>query len=272
MRLPRGQSDALANRTCRGAGEGRTPIDRGKSSAGVFQRLEVAPGVAVVPELLLEHGVQTLPNRVRAVLEHVDRDGRSRPRSPTRGSRGTERRGRRAPPCTSANDGVRARSSPGHGKSTEPEFGNPIGSNGSPRIGTVNHLSMANTRWRSVCTNDHSSFTDSCERRFGERPSPERSWSPTRPRAPTTPRACRPVSTGREHRPQRVPRIALVDVGGDVDAVDHHPVDQRVDVDADEPGVGDRHVGEVDVAEAGTAGDRRPRTPLPRDLPRTPRA
>ena len=27
-RLPRGQSDALANRTCRGAGEGRTPIDR----------------------------------------------------------------------------------------------------------------------------------------------------------------------------------------------------------------------------------------------------
>ena len=58
---------------------------------------------------------------------------------------------------------------------------------------------------------------------------------------------------GTEHRPQRVPRVALVHVGGDVDAVDDEPVDQRVDVDVDEPGVADRGVGEVDVAEACAA-------------------
>ena len=56
-----------------------------------------------------------------------------------------------------------------------------------------------------------------------------------------------------EHRAQRVPRVTLVHVRRDVDAVDDNRVDQRVDVDVDEPGVADLHVGEVDVAEAGAA-------------------
>src|SRR5437868_5251602 len=51
---------------------------------------------------------------------------------------------------------------PGHGKSRLPVFGNPIGSKGPPRIGAVNHLSIANRRWRSVCTNENSPSTDAC--------------------------------------------------------------------------------------------------------------
>jgi hypothetical protein len=57
----------------------------------------------------------------------------------------------------------------------------------------------------------------------------------------------------RAYRPQRVPRVTLVHVCRDVDAVDDNGVDQRVDVDVDEPGVADLRVGEVDVAEAGAA-------------------
>ena len=56
-----------------------------------------------------------------------------------------------------------------------------------------------------------------------------------------------------EHRAQWVPRVALVHVCRDVDAVDDNLVDQRVDVDVDEPGVADLRVGEVDVAKAGAA-------------------
>ena len=56
-----------------------------------------------------------------------------------------------------------------------------------------------------------------------------------------------------EHRAQRVPRVTLVHVCRDVDAVDDNRVDQRVDVDVDKPGVADLRVGEVDVAEAGAA-------------------
>src|SRR3954452_7241937 len=59
-------------------------------------------------------------------------------------------------------DGFCSSSRPGHGKSSEPVFGRPIGWNGSPSTGTVNHLSIAKTRCRNVCTNDHSPFTDSC--------------------------------------------------------------------------------------------------------------
>ena len=58
---------------------------------------------------------------------------------------------------------------------------------------------------------------------------------------------------GRSIAAQRVPRVTFVHVGRDVDAVDDNRVDQRVDVDVDEPGVADRRIGEVDVAEAGAA-------------------
>jgi len=56
---------------------------------------------------------------------------------------------------------------PGHGKSTEPLFGNPIGWKPAPRIGAVNHLSIAKTRCRSVWTKDHSPLTDSCSMAWG---------------------------------------------------------------------------------------------------------
>src|SRR3954471_22602736 len=70
---------------------------------------------------------------------------------------------------------------------------------------------------------------------------------------------CRPCGAhslrirGTKHRPQRVPRVALVDVVRDVHAVDDKFVDERVDVDVDEPGVADPRVGEIHVAELGAA-------------------
>ncbi len=54
---------------------------------------------------------------------------------------------------------------------------------------------------------------------------------------------------GAQHGPQGVPAVVLVDVRRHVDPVDHDPVDERVDLDVDEPGVGDRDLREVDVAE-----------------------
>ena len=95
-------------------------------------------------------------------------------------------------------------------------------------------------------------MTDSCSAAFGESLRPGDRLRPfvfeRRPRGPHALRVRWP-----EHRPQREPRVALVHVGRDIDAVDHNVVDQRVDVDVDEPGMADLRVGEVDVAEAGAA-------------------
>ena len=65
-----------------------------------------------------------------------------------------------APWTASPTVGATVASRPGHGKSTDPEFGSPIGWKSSPRMGVVNHLSIPNTRWRNVWTNDHSPSTD----------------------------------------------------------------------------------------------------------------
>ena len=50
-----------------------------------------------------------------------------------------------------------------------------------------------------------------------------------------------------QHAAQRIPRVVLVDVGGDIDPVDDEPVDQPVDVD--EPDVLHPCTGQVDVAQ-----------------------
>ena len=47
--------------------------DRDRQLLRGFELREVAGGVAVVPELFLEDGEEALLQRVRAVLEHVDR-------------------------------------------------------------------------------------------------------------------------------------------------------------------------------------------------------
>ena len=70
-----------------------------------------------------------------------------------------DRRARRERPRRTASGRSRGRAT---GSRRSREFGNPIGWKVSPRIGAVNHLSIAKTRWRSVWTNDHSSSTDSC--------------------------------------------------------------------------------------------------------------
>ena len=55
-----------------------------------------------------------------------------------------------------------------------------------------------------------------------------------------------------------MPRVPLVDVVRNVDAVDDHAIDQRVDIHVDDPRVADTRAREVDVAEPRPAEIRTP--------------
>ena len=77
-----------------------------------FQLGEVAQRVAVVPELLLEDGVDALLQRIRAVLEHLDRSrevGRRNRCEVVAKARGAIRRARRARPRQTASGRSRGR-------------------------------------------------------------------------------------------------------------------------------------------------------------------
>ena len=136
----------------------------------------------------------------------------------------------------------------GHGKLAEPVFDRPIGWKRSPKDWCREPLVDGEDEM-SKCLNERPLAVD----RLAERSLRERMCAGDRFRPLVVERRPRGAHViwvrGSEHGAQRVPRVTFVHIGRYIDTVDDDPVDQRVDVDVDKPGVADLRVGEVDVGE-----------------------